>query len=266
MKKKIIFCLLILVVIKVFGHEFWIQPDKFIYKRGETINVKFLIGQNFKGENWTGDKEKVASLRYYFDDVTDKNLDDNLGVAKGDSLQIAMLDEGTAMITFNTKNSFIELEAKKFNEYLREDGLTEALEYRKKSGDTIKNGLEYYQRSVKTIFQVGHKTNDAYKRKTELPLDIIPAEHPYTVAKDGNFKVKVFFMGEKLKKTKVKVWHRLDSKVSQLEYTTDDDGEIKFFLSPEGEWMVSCVKMVRLQNDPQAEWQSYWGSLTWGYY
>jgi hypothetical protein len=30
--------------------------------------------------------------------------------------------------------------------------------------------------------------------------------------------------------------------------------------------MVSCVKMVRLQNDPQAEWQSYWGSLTWGYY
>jgi uncharacterized GH25 family protein len=266
MKKKIIFCFLVLVVISVSAHEFWIQPDKFIYKRGETINVKFLVGENFNGDIWTGDRDKIANLRYYFDDVTDKNLDDNLGIGKGDSLQLAMLDEGTAMITMNTKNSFIDLEAKKFNEYLREDGLTEALEYRQKNGDTIKNGLEYYQRSVKTIFQVGSKTTDAYKRKTELPLDIIPAEHPYTVAKDGNFKIKVFFLGQKLKKTKIKVWHRLDDKVSQLEYTTDDDGEAKIFLSPEGEWMVSCVKMVRLQNDSQAEWQSYWGSLTWGYY
>jgi len=266
MKKKIIFCFLILGVLSLSAHEFWIQPDKFIYKRGETINIKFLAGENFNGENWTGDKEKIAGLRYYFDDVIDKNLDDDLGVEKGDSLQLAMLDEGTAMITLNTKNSFIDLEAKKFNEYLREDGLTEAIEYRQKNGDTVKNGLEYYQRSVKTIFQVGSKTTDAYKRKTELPLDIIPAEHPYTVAKDGNFKVKIFFQGEKLKKTKVKVWHRVDNKVSQLEYTTNDDGEIKFFLHPEGEWMVSCVKMIKLQNDSQAEWQSYWGSLTWGYY
>jgi len=266
MKKKIVFCLFIFVVITVSGHEFWIQPDKFIYKRGETINIKFLVGENFEGENWTGDKDKVASLRYFFDNVSDKNLNANLGSNKGDSLQIAMLDEGTAMVTLNTKNSFIDLEAVKFNEYLREDGLREALEYRKKNGDTIKNGLEYYQRSVKTIFQVGEKTNDVYKQRTELPLDIIPAEHPYTVAKDGHFKVKIFFKGEKLKKTRVKVWHKLENKVSQLEYTTNDDGEIKFFLSPEGEWMISCVKMIRLQKDPQAEWQSYWGSLTWGYY
>src|SRR6266496_5360650 len=253
MKKKIIFCFLILGVLSVSAHEFWIQPDKFIYKRGETINIKFLAGENFNGENWTGDKEKIAGLRYYFDDVIDKNLDDDLGVEKGDSLQLAMLDEGTAMITLNTKNSFIDLEAGKFNEYLREDGLTETIEYRQKNGDTIKNGRENYQRSVKTIFQVGKRFTNVYKQKTDLPLDIIPAEHPYNVAKDGNFKVKVFFMGKKLKKAKIKVWHKLDNKVSQQDYMTDDEGEIKFFLSAEGEWMVSCVKMVRLQNDPQAE-------------
>src|SRR6266542_1096442 len=135
MKKKIIFCFLILVVGSVSGHEFWIQPDKFIYTHGETINVKFLVGENFNGENLTGDKEKIAGLHYYFDDVTDKNLDDDLGMEKGDSLQLAMLDEGTAMITLNTKNSFIDLEAKKFNEYLRENGLAEAVEYRRKNSD-----------------------------------------------------------------------------------------------------------------------------------
>ena len=64
----------------------------------------------------------------------------------------------------------------------------------------------------------------------------------------------------------VKVWHKLDDKVSENDYTTDSDGEIKFFLPTEGEWMVSCVKMVKLQNDAKADWQSYRGSLTWGYY
>jgi len=266
MNQKIIFSLLVFLVIDSFGHEFWIQPNKFIFKRGETVNVRFRVGEQFKGSNWTGDKDKVNSLHLYFDDVIDKKLDDNLGDNKGDSLQLSMLDEGTVMITLNTKNSFIDLGPKEFNDYLREDGLTGALEYRQKNGDTLKHGLENFQRSVKTIFQVGSKTTDAYKRKTDLPLDIIPAEHPYTVSKDGHFKVKIFFKGEKLKKAKVKVWHKLENKVSQVEYTTNEDGEIKFFLSPEGQWMVSCVKMVRLQNDLQAEWQSYWGSLTWGYY
>ena len=264
--KKIFLLLLTLVVVRVSGHEFWIQPDKFIYKYAEPVNIRFLVGENFTGENWTGDKDKIKSLRLYFENVTDRNCIDNLGDNKSDSLQIAMLDEGTVMLTLNTTNSFIDLEAAQFNDYLREDGLTETLKYREKNGDTTKNGRENYQRSVKTIFQVGSRSTNVYKKKTDLPVDIIPVEHPYTVSKDGDFKVKLFFMGERLKKTKVKVWHKLDDKITQEEYTTDDEGEIKFFLSPEGEWMVSCVKMIRLQDDPKAEWQSYWGSLTWGYY
>jgi uncharacterized GH25 family protein len=264
--KKIFLLLLTFIVVRVSGHEFWIQPDKFLYKHAELANIRFLVGENFTGENWSGDKDKVKSLRLYFEDVADTNCIDNLGSRKGDSLQIAMLDEGTVMVTLNTTNSFIDLEAVKFNDYLREDGLMDALKYREKNGDTAKNGRENYQRSVKTIFQVGSRSTNVYKRKTNLPLDIIPAEPPYTVSKDGDFKVKLYFMGERLKKTRVKVWHKLDDKISQEEYTTDDEGEVKFFLSPEGEWMVSCVKMIRLEDDPKAEWQSYWGSLTWGYY
>jgi uncharacterized GH25 family protein len=266
MKKKISVWLLTFIVMNVFGHEFWIQPNKFIYRRGESINIKFLVGENFNGENWRDNKDKINSLNLFFADVSDKQLDDNLSTNNGDSLQIEMFDEGTTMITLNTKNSFIDLEAAKFNEYLQEDGLREALEYRQKNGDTLKNGTEYYQRSVKTIFQVGSKMTDAFKQQTDLPVDIIPADNPYNVAKDGNFKVKVFFQGQKLKNALVKVWHKLDDNVTEKNYATDEQGEIKFFLPTEGEWMVSCVKMVKVDNDPKADWQSYWGSLTWGYY
>jgi len=248
------------------SHEFWLQPEKFIYKRGEIINIRFLVGENFSGDNWTGNIDRVKSLCFYFGNVSDKNLGKSISKAEGDSIQLAMADEGTAMVTFESINSFIELDAAKFNAYLREDGLTEALEYRIQNKDSSKAGKEFYQRSVKTIIQVGDKTDHTYKQKTGLPIDIIPDDHPYNVAKDDDdFKVKFFFLGEPMKKTKVKVWHKVNNKISPAEYVTDNDGEIKFFLSPTGQWMVSTVKMIHLEDNPKAEWQSYWGTLTWGY-
>lgn len=50
------------------------------------------------------------------------------------------------------------------------------------------------------------------------------------------------------------------------ELSTDSKGELSIDVEPGGRWMISTVKMVRLQNDPKAQWQSYWGSVTWGYY
>jgi uncharacterized GH25 family protein len=265
MKKSIIIFSLFIAA-SLSAHEFWIQPDKFIYKRGETINLKFLVGENFAGENWTGNKDKAQSMHLYFDETVDNNFEDNLTDNKGDSIQFAIYEEGTAMVTLNTKNSFIDLEAKEFNKYLKEEGLTEALDYRMEHGDTMKRGTERYQRSVKTIFQVGKNKTPVFKKRTDLPLDIIPDENPYSVSKDGKFKLRIVFQGNALKKTKIKVWHKANNKVSVEDYETDDKGEVKIFLSLKGEWMVSCVKMVRTENDAEAEWQSYWGSFTWGYY
>ena len=64
--KKIFLLLLTFIVIGVSGHEFWIQPEKFIYKCAEPVNLKFLVGENFTGENWTGDKDKIKSSAIIF--------------------------------------------------------------------------------------------------------------------------------------------------------------------------------------------------------
>ncbi|HEU4860381.1 MAG TPA: hypothetical protein VFT15_11110 [Chitinophagaceae bacterium] len=46
---------------------------------------------------------------------------------------------------------------------------------------------------------------------------------------------------------------------------TDSNGEIFFPVNTRGKWMISTVKMERLADNPVCDWQSYWGSLTWGY-
>src|SRR5213075_3042011 len=127
---KIIISLLVPLTVNVSGPELWLHPDKFIYKRGETINLKFLTGEKFKGRNWNGSNDDVDVLRLFFEDVIDKNLDNDLSARNGDSLQIAMLDEGTIVLSLQTKNSFRDVKANEFNDYLLENGLTEISAYR----------------------------------------------------------------------------------------------------------------------------------------
>lgn len=263
--KKLFLSLVILSGIGItLAHEFWLEPQYFQYSYGDEINIRFKVGEHFAGENWKGNHDKVQQLRLYYSDIED-DLSDALSDDAGDSLQLTLFEEGTALIAFNSTNSFIQLEAPKFNEYLLEDGLTNATEYRKQNGETDSTGKEYYQRSVKTLIQIGAAKTDLYKKTTNLPLDISLLSHPYLISQATTMKARLLFKGEPLQQARVRVWHKLAGKVSEETFTSDSSGIVSFPVEPSGEWMVSSVYMERLTDDPKADWQSYWGSFTWGY-
>lgn len=263
--KYLFFILFFLFLFPVFAHEFWLEPQQYIFSRGEEINIRFRVGEHFSGDNWKGNREKVNDLRLYYGDVVDSSLSSSITDEKGDSLQFSLFEEATVMVCFNSINNYIELDSAKFTEYLNEDGLTNALEYRKEHHETDSMGREFYQRSVKTILQVGANKTDVYKKQTSLPIDIIPLSHPYTITGKQMMKVKVLFNNVPLANHKIVVWHKLPGGVTDSSYTSNTNGEINFAVEPNGEWMVSGVTMVRLNNDAKAQWQSYWGSCTWGY-
>jgi len=263
MKKPVLLLIVSFLVIPLLGHEFWLQPEKFIYQRGEPINIRFWVGENFEGENWSGNHDKINSLRLYLGNVWD-DLTDQVSDEKGDSIQLSIYDEGTAMLTFNSNNSFIQLEAEKFNNYLKEDGLNYALSFRTDHQELDSAGREYYQRSVKTLVQVGTAIENI-SHPTTLPLDIVPLSNPYSLQKDDSLRISVYFKKQLLKSQLLKVWHRVGEQMIKEEFTTDENGQCSLPILPTGKWMISTVKMIRLENDPLANWQSYWGSCTWGY-
>lgn len=263
-KKSIIAVISFLLAWPILAHEFWLQPERFIYKRGETINLRFWVGENFEGENWKGSRANAQRLTVYFrgvpDDITDKLSETD----EGDSLQLSQFDEGTTLVAFHSTNKFIQLDSAKFNEYLKEDGLEEAMQYRNEHQETDSSGKEYYQRSVKTIIQVG-KAKDNISYATGLPLDIIPLTNPYSLSNDQPVTVQVLFQKQPLANQLIKVWNRYQKTTIKNEYRTNEKGEFSFPVNTRGKWMVSTVEMVPLEHDPLANWQSYWGSCTWGY-
>ncbi len=255
----------------VMAHEFWLQPQKFFYSIRDVAYIRFLVGENFTGTNWNGNKDKVKLLVHFDPTGAANDLTAKLSAKMGDSLQLPLKDEGTHMVIFNSTNTFIKLESEKFNEYLKDDGLDNIALYRAAKKEDTLAGREYYQRSVKTLIQVGESLNNQCTNPTQLPLDIIPRENPYIipVRKGGmgieKVKFRVLFKGDPLKNALVKIWYH--SKPNQVAFETARTNNRGWITTERhsGPFLVSCVHMERSTIDTVADWQSYWASLSFEY-
>jgi len=70
-KKTVTILLLLSIISSLSAHEFWLNPGKFIYQRTGKINIRFHVGENFEGENWGGNNERIKSLQIYYGGVSD---------------------------------------------------------------------------------------------------------------------------------------------------------------------------------------------------
>lgn len=266
MKKLLAAICLLLLLSVAMAHEFWLQPDRYLYQPGDPIHIRFQVGENFEGDNWKGNRQSIESLQLFIQSDTD-DLADQIKDSVGDSLLFHIYDEGTYLLAYQSVNKSILIDSAKFLEYLKEDGLTNAIEYRELHHEVDSPGREQYQRSSKTLVQVGQATSPVFKKATGLPVDIIPQVNPYQSLKEkkSRMTVKILYQGDPLTNQLIKVWHRHLNKTDLKSYTTDSQGLIHFEMDHTGKWMVSTVKMERLENNPDFQWQSYWGSCNWGY-
>lgn len=263
---KILITILLLLTCTALGsHEFWLEPQRFVLKKGEVVLLKFKVGENFEGENWKGNSASVQSLKLYYANIQDDLESLITNETDGDSLSLQFYDEGSALVAYQSANKHIELEPAKFLEYLKEDGLTNAIEFREKNGETDSTGRENYMRCAKTLFQIGATKDEVHKKYCAMPLEFVPTLHPYLLRKDQPMSFRLLSRGKPLPDALVKVWHRLNGKTTKVECTTNKDGLVEFPITFAGKFMISSVQMERIENEANAQWQSYWATFTWGY-
>ena len=246
----------------LFAHEFWLMPTKFRVKINESVHLTFYVGENFMGELWKRKKDKTLKLTHF---TNQKQIDLTDVSVKSDTNDISLnfKNEGTHVLALETKNSFITLEAQKFNEYLKDDGIDNIYKLRDRKGELYKSSKEFYRRCAKTLIQVGTKSDDTYKQNTGMPLEIIPQQNPYVSKVGDKITVKVLFNGEPLANKMVVTWNKTATvKTRQQKLRTDRNGHMTFILDRKGQWMVSTVHMIPIENNPEADYQSFWGNLT----
>jgi uncharacterized GH25 family protein len=265
MKKIIIFSTIFLMSSLLWAHEFWLESNQFIYNLGDKIILQLYAGENFKGDTWKGDHYKTCTIKHYAEDSL-FDISHLFSKVDGKPMYLKADKQGTQMITYNNINKYIELKSDEFSAYLKEDGIQEALDYRKTHNEETKTGREFYQRSVKTLVQVGKTLSDDYSKSTDLPVDIIALKNPYGIKANDSLSFKIYYDKKGLAQHMVKIWHVAKGKLKYEDTYTNAEGIVSIPIAKQGKYMISTVKMIRLENGAKADWQSYWASLTFGYY
>lgn len=252
------------------AHEFWLQPDTYFARTGQTVNIEVLVGEQFKGERSEGKKNRIIHYTHWIgsqqEEVAPKLIEDHYG-----SVPLKLTAPGTHLIAFSNTPKYLEMRADSFLLYLQEDGLDSVIKWRERHNQTKKRSRELYQRCVKTLIQVGPPTaeDQIYRHNTGMPLEIIPSVNPYRLKPGATIQFTVLFGNKPLPNALVRYWNRDSVKKAdpdafqERQQRTDANGRVSFRLKA-GNNMISLVQMVPNEDSSKADWHSYWASLTFG--
>lgn len=246
----------------VLAHEFWLEPETFQTTK-DRVAVEIKVGMNYAGNLWRGRLENLITLSQFHNGKMTSLISKPLSEPVAQALTA---EPGQYLLGLTNENSFIELSATDFENYVISEGLEFIVEQRKKLGESESKGRELYRRCVKTLIQRGEKTDsESYGHIFGFPLEIVALDNPYGSKPQQLLTFKLLFQGQPLSGAKVMVWHEHEDELKRSELRTKADGKITFLYRPEGKWMLSVVHMERIEDREVADWQSYWGSYTFGF-
>lgn len=265
-RSRVMAAVLVAVLLPVSGfpHEYFFEPESFFVQVNQKIDLRLFVGEGLKKEEERPfQADKVRSFRQYFGEigVAVKNNTDN----SMPFYSYTSGSEGNHMFALERDWSYIKLEADKFEDYLREDGMEYIIAERARLGESHKEGRERYSRFIKTLLQIGEKRDKTYKEKTWLKLDIMPMENPYSKKPGDTLMFQVRFDGKPLANRTVFADNRDGETFSKQRFVTTSDGKIAVKLDRKGTWLVRMVVMQRCKADcGEADWESFWGAFSFG--
>ncbi|MEP6994498.1 MAG: DUF4198 domain-containing protein [Acidobacteriota bacterium] len=240
------------------AHDFWIEPSTFRPAVGSNLGVRLVVGQKFRGDALARNPALIE--RFVLVSATGE-----LSIAGRPAAEPAgavRIDQpGLALIAYRSLNSPLSLEASKFDDYLREEGLETVIAARAKKGESQKPSRERFSRSAKSLIAAGGSGTSGYDRVLGLTLELIPEKNPYELEAGQELPVRLLYEGKPLAGALVAAlpYEDPDAKVAQR---SDKQGRVRLRLPKPGVWLVKAVHMTPVVDDANVDWQSIWASLT----
>lgn len=261
-KSILAFILSLSLVAAVFAHDLFLKTDSFFLEPNSKFTVKIMNGTFLESEGAvlfarlndvsvvSGGKTTHPQETNFTKDATTAFMNLQTGAA------------GTYVIGLSTKHREISLKAADFNEYLKEDGLPDTLEERRKTGELEMDAKERYAKHVKAILQVGKKQTEDYKTVLGYPVELIPQQNPYNLKKGDTIEILCLKDGKPLAGQVVLAGREENGKiVAAPELRSDTKGVVKLRLDGSGKWYVKFINMTKLE-DPNLNYESKWTTLT----
>lgn len=242
------------------AHDLWIEPAAFSPAPGQRVAVRLRLGQGFRGDPIPRDPKLLER----FVALGARGEAPIPGVANTEPAGFASFPApGLQVLVYDSRREPVELDAAKFEEYLREEGLQKIISLRAERGQSAAPGREVFSRCAKALVAVGGKEagTRGHDRIAGLPLELVPQKSPYALAPGGELPVRLLYQGKPLADVLVIALQkgRAGEAVSAR---TDAKGRVALRLDRTGAWLVKAVHMVPAPRETGVDWESFWASLT----
>ena len=235
------------------GHDFWLEPTTFRPKAGTPLAIRLMVGDHFRGEPVGRHASRIETFVIVDADgqrpVPGRDGADPAGRVEARS--------GHGIIGYRSRPlRHGTMSVKRFETYLREEGLEHIIEQRKNSGSSSRPGREVYSRSAKAFLGNGSE-REGFDVPLGFRLEIIPETNP---AAPGDLRIRLVFEGRPVAGVRVSAIRSGDTEAA-VSVRTDREGRVVLPLSEGGVWLVKAVHMIEAQEGSGVDWESIWASL-----
>ena len=242
----------------LFAHDMWIEPTTFSPEPGEIVGVRLRVGQDLLGDPLPLDPALVN--QFVLEDAAGrKPVVRRDGADPAGFLRVAM--PGLLVIGYRSNPSAIEMAAEKFNQYVKEEGLDAVAALRARRNEVGAAAHELFSRCAKSLVFSGSPSEAQGDRPLGFTLELVAERNPYAIRPGQDLPVRLTYENRPLAGALVVAMNRLNP-AEKLAARTDNDGRVRFRLRPGGMWLVKAVHMVPALAGTNAEWASFWASLT----
>jgi len=176
------------------AHDLYILPASFHVDKGARLRVGFHNGDSFPESEAAPAIARLQDAQLIW--KNGKSAVQNLHISGKETIGIAKVPEiGSLLLSVRTFPNFIELAPDKFLDYLKEEGLTEVIDWRAQHREMKKPGRERYTKFAKSLLQSG-SSDSFYGHTAGFRIEIVPLADPYALHAGGTLPVKILFGGE----------------------------------------------------------------------
>jgi len=257
-----------LVAAPATAHDFWLQPQAFQPAPGAVTSLTLQVGDGPDRQRSALPLRRITRFDAIGPDGQARDLRDGLtlGAPEADA-QVRLATPGVYVLAFETDSAaHSHLPADRFEAYLRDEGLTPALEDRARRRRAGRQGSERYGRRAKALVQVGLAGADAQvaTRPVGLSLEIVPRVSPYVLPRPGGLPVQVLYEGRPLAGALVKLTDLAHDAAPREAHRTDASGEAAFAMPTAGAWRLAVVWTRPLGEGEDADYETTFSSLVFG--
>lgn len=239
------------------AHDFWIEPSTFRPATGSTVTASLRVGEKLHGE-------PVPRIPAFIDRFVLRSPAGEAalpGVAGDDPAGSAIIrDGGLQWIGYQSNAYPVTLEAKKFESYLREEGLDRIVGMRARTGQSASPGRERFYRCAKALLVAG-PSGSGSSEPLGFTLELVPRANPYSRRVEGALPLTLLFRGKPIPNVLVVAINRQHPEKS-ARARTGAKGEVTLRVAAPGFWLVKAVHMEPARPGAGVDWESWWASLT----